>query len=83
VAGFNFVDKFNRLSLGRDDIKPPSRDHQASGNSKNAICNGIAMVMIIEEPRVHIAFTQDSLYGWKVHRQTTILNNCAVLSESC
>jgi len=40
-------------------------------------------VMIIEEPRVHIAFTQDSLYGWKVHRQTTILNNCAVLSESC
>jgi hypothetical protein len=38
-------------------------------------------MMVVKQPAVDIALAQGGLNGGKVHGQTSILNNCSVLSE--
>src|SRR5207248_2594215 len=68
--------------IGRDQVEPASRDHLTAGQSEHSVCDRITMMMIIKKPGIDISFSERSLYGRKIHGQTTILNNRMVLSES-
>ena len=79
---FNLVYQFNRFALRRDQVEPAPRHHQARRQPEHAIRNRIAMMMVVEQPRVDIAFAQRRLYGGQVHGQTSIVNKRKDLSES-
>ena len=81
VSGLNLVHQFDRFAFGRNQIKPAPRHHQAGRHSKHAIGNGIAMVMVAEQPGVNVAFAQRRLDGSKVHGQTSIVNKSKDLGE--
>ena len=82
MAGFNLVNQFHRLALRRNQIEPAPRDHQSRGQAEHAVGDGIAMMVIVEKPRVDVAFAQRRLDGGKVHGQTSIVNNGKDLGES-
>ena len=82
MPGFNFVYQLDRLALRRDQVEPAPRHHQTRRQSEHAIRNRIAMMMVVEQPRVDIAFAQRRLYGGQVHGQTSIVNKRKDLSES-
>ncbi len=75
MSRFNLVNKFGRLAISRDQIEPTARHHEAGGQSENAVCDGIAMVMVVEEPGVDVALTQGLLDGFEVHGQRAILHD--------
>src|SRR5258706_10847761 len=75
MTRFNLVNKFGRLAISRDQIEPTARHHEAGGQSENAVCDGIAMVMVVEEPGVDVALTQGLLDGFEVHGQRAILHD--------
>src|ERR1700730_12871459 len=83
MARLNLVHKFGWLTLSRDEIEPPPCDHQIRRQPQHPISNGIAVMVIVEKPCVDIPLAQGSLYGGKIHGQTTILTTSAALSESC
>ncbi len=58
MSSFNPVDKFYRIALSRNQIKPAARDHQALGQAQNFIGNRIAMMMVVKQPAVKIALLQ-------------------------
>ena len=64
---FNLVYQFNRFALRRDQVEPAPRHHQARRQPEHAIRNRIAMMMIVEQPRVDIAFAQGGLNGREIH----------------
>src|SRR5277367_1319229 len=82
MARLNLVYEFGGFALCRDQVKPSPRDHQIRGQSQNPVSNGVAVMVIIEEPCVDIPLAQRSLYGRKVHGQTTILTTSGGLGES-
>ena len=82
MSGFDSVNQFEGFALGRDQIEPAPCNHLARGQPKHPVRNGIAMVMIVEEPGVDIPLAERGLYGRKIHGQTSILNNSGILSES-
>src|SRR5437764_9121991 len=81
MSGLDSVDQLDRLSACGDQVEPSPRNHQAIRQSKDAIGDGIAVMMIVKQPAVDIALAQGGLNGGKVHGQISILNNCSVLSE--
>src|SRR5437867_8229024 len=81
MSGLDSVDQLDRLSACGDQVEPSPRNHQAIRQSKDAISDGIPMMMVVKQPAVDIALAQGGLNGGKVHEQTSILNNCSVLSE--
>src|SRR5438034_7092451 len=81
MSGLDSVDQLDRLSACGDQVEPSPRNHQAIRQSKDAIGDGIAVMMIVKQPAVDIALAQGGLNSGKVHEQTSILNNCSVLSE--
>ena len=82
VAGFDLVNQFCRLATGRNQVEPTPSDHQIRGQAEHAVSNRIAMMVIVKEPGVDIAFAERCLYGGKIHGQITILNKARVLGES-
>ncbi len=68
MAGFDLVDQFHGFALRRNQIKPAPRDHQTRGQSEYAIGNGIAMMVVVKQPCIKIAFTQSRLDALQVHR---------------
>src|SRR5580658_402626 len=75
VSGFDLVDEFYRFAFGGNQVKPAPGHHQARGQAEHAVGNGIAMMVVVEQPRVNIAFAQGRLDGGEVHGQTSIVNN--------
>ena len=82
MAGFDFVDQLYRFALRRNQVKPAARDHQPCWQTEHAIGDGIAMMVVVEQPRVDVAFAQRRLNGSEVHGQTSIVNNGRDLGES-
>ncbi len=82
VAGFDFVDQFYRFTLRGNQIEPAPRDHETCGQAKHSVGDGIAMMVVVEQPRVDVAFAQRRLDGSQVHGQTPIVNNGKDLGES-
>ena len=82
VSGFDLVDELHRFAFGGNQVKPAPRHHEASGQPEHAIGDGIAMMMVVEKPRVNVAFAQRRLDGGEVHGQTSIVNKRKDLGES-
>ncbi len=82
VSGFNLVDQFDRLAFGGNQVEPAPGHHQARGQTEHAVGDGIAMVVVVEKPRVNVAFAQRRLDGSEVHGQTPIVNKSKDLGES-
>src|SRR6266581_2193470 len=82
VSSFNLVDEFYRFTLGRDQVKPAPRHHQACRQTQHAVSDRIAMMMVVEQPRVNVAFAQRRLDSSEVHGQTSIVNKRKDLGES-
>src|SRR5438094_2681698 len=81
MSGLDSVDQLDRLTACGDQVEPSPRNHQAIRQSKDAISDGMPMMMVVKQPAVDIALAQGGLNGGKVHGQISILNNCSVLSE--
>src|SRR5277367_2850384 len=79
---FNLVHQFDRFPMRRDHVIPTPCDHQIGRQTQHPVGNGIAMMVIVEKPRVNIAFAQRRLNGGQVHGRTSIVNNGLDLSES-
>src|ERR1700687_3627313 len=82
VTGLNLVHEFYRLAFRWNQIKPAPRHHQARRQTQHAVSDGIAMMVVVEEPRVNVAFAQRRLDRSQVHRETSIVNKRKDLGES-
>ena len=67
MTGLDFVYQLGGLALCRDQVEPAARHHQRTRKPENPIGNRVAMVVIVEEPSVDIAFAQGRLNGWEIH----------------
>src|SRR5439155_13723998 len=81
MASLDLVDQLGRITARGDQIEPSPCNHQGIRQSKDAISDGIPVMMVVKQPAVDIALAQGGLNGGKVHGQISILNNCSVLSE--
>ena len=61
MVRLNLVHQFLRLALGWNHVEPAARHHQVGGKAKDPVRNGIAMVMIVEQPRIDVALTESGL----------------------
>lgn len=59
--GFNLVSQSARLAVGGDEIEPAARDHGAGGEFEHAVGDGIAIMMVEEEPAVQGLLAQRGL----------------------
>src|ERR1700686_1788531 len=81
-SDFNLLHQFEWLAVGRNQVEPAPRHHQALRQPQHAVGNRIAMMMVVEQPRVNVAFGQHGLNSSEVHRQTSIVNKRMDLGES-
>src|SRR5579872_2959764 len=75
LASINFVDQFDRVAFRRNQIEPAPGHHHACGQTQHAICDGIAVMVVVEEPSVDIALAKGGLNRREVHGQNSIVNN--------
>src|SRR5947208_14298979 len=81
MSGLDSVDQLDRLSACGDQVEPSPRNHQAIRQSKDAIGDGIAVMMIVKQPAVDSALAHVGLNDGKDHRQICILYNRIALSK--
>src|SRR5581483_7900532 len=88
MVRFDAVGQLGRLALRRHHVVPAPRHHGRGGKTEHAIGDGIAMVVVIKQPRVHVPLAQRSLNFREIHRQMTIVNcgrdlrDCGAVSNS-
>ena len=61
------VHQLYRFAVGGNDVKPAARDHHFLGQTEYVIGNGIAVMMIVEEPAIVVAVAQRSLNFGEIH----------------
>src|SRR5437879_9995365 len=83
MSGFNLMYEFHRIALRRNQVKPAARNHQFRGQSQHAVGDGIAMMVVIEEPGVGVALAQRGLNGGEIHGQTSIVNKGEEFRRIC
>jgi len=57
----NAVDEFDRVTLGRNEVEPAASDHQGRWQSENALGDGVAVVMVVEQPSVYTVVPEQLL----------------------
>ena len=57
----NAVDEFDRVTFGRNEVEPAASDHEGRWQSENAIGDGVAVVMVVEQPSVYIVVPEHLL----------------------
>ncbi len=67
MSGFNLVNQFGGFAYGGKQVVPPARHEQRIGKAKHSIRDGVASVMVVEQPRVNILFAKSSLDCLKIH----------------
>ncbi len=67
MVALDAVHQLHRVALRRNQVEPAPRDHHGLGKTQDVIGNGIAMMMIVEQPRLLPAIAQSSLNFGKVH----------------
>ena len=55
VSRLDLVDQFHGIAFGGDQVVPAPRDHEPIRQPENAVRDRVAMVMIVEKPRVNVA----------------------------
>ncbi len=73
MPSLDFVDQLLRFAFGWNEIKPAAGDHELLRQSQHPVGDGIAMVMIAEEPGVEVAFAKGSLDGGKFHKSNLMM----------
>ncbi len=66
-SALDAVYEFARLAIGGNDVVPATRDVSIFRQTKDARCQRIAIVMIVEEPGVHARVTQCGLDPIEIH----------------
>src|ERR1035438_1063675 len=82
MSGFDLVHQLYWFAFSGNQVKPAPGHHQARRQAQHTVGDGIAMMMIVEKPRVHVAFAQRRLNGSQIHGQTLIVNKSQGLGES-
>ena len=67
MMALDAVYQLHRLALSGNQVKPAARDHHARRKAEHAISDGIAMMMIVEEPAFVAAVAERSLNFRKIH----------------
>ena len=73
MAGLDAVHQLARLALGGHNVIPAPCDHQVLGKSEHAIGNGVAVVVVVKQPRIDFLLVQGGLNGGEVHGQKSIV----------
>ena len=58
-----------RLAMRGDEIEPAPGDVQRIAETKDAIGQRIAMMVIVEQPAIEVGFPQRGLNRFKIHRK--------------
>src|ERR1700691_4641534 len=82
MSGFDLVYQLYWFAFSGNQVKPAPGHHQARRQAQHTVGDGIAMMMIVEKPRVHVAFAQRKLNGSQIHGQSLIVNKSQGLGES-
>ena len=67
AALLDAVDEFERLAIGRDEVIPAARDVRLGIEAKDACGDGIAVMVVVEEPAVERGFAEGCLDGVEIH----------------
>ena len=61
LAGFDAVDELAGLAFGGDEVEPAAGDEAVLVEAEDAVGDGIAMVVVVEEPAVEVLLAQGRL----------------------
>jgi hypothetical protein len=67
APGLNAMHQFLRFALGGNQVEPAARDEQCFRQAQHAIGNRIAMMMVVEQPCIHVAGLQRGLDFLQFH----------------
>ena len=68
LAGLDAMDQLARLAFCGDDVVPAAADEAVVGQAEDAGGNGVAVMMIVEEPGFDAGLAQSGLNRVEVHR---------------
>ncbi len=61
LAGLDAVDELAWFADGGDEVEPAARDEAVLVEAEDAVGDGIAVVVVVEEPAVEVVFAQGGL----------------------
>ena len=64
---FDAMHQLARLACGGNEVVPAACDVQLSAQPEDAVGDGVAVVVIVEEPAVELGVAQSGLNGFEVH----------------
>ncbi len=67
-AGLDAMDELFGLAGGGDEVVPAAGDEGGLVEAQDAVGEGVAVVMVVEEPAVKFIFAECGLDGFEVHR---------------
>ena len=67
MMALDAVHQLYRFALGGNDVKPAAGDHHVGRQAEDAIGDGIAVMVIVEEPAFVVAVAQRSLNFGEIH----------------
>ncbi len=67
LAGLDAVDEFFGLAGGGDEVVPAAGDVGVRVEAEDAVGEGVAVVVVVEEPAVEFIFAEGGLDGGEVH----------------
>ncbi len=62
------MDELARFALCGDEVVPAARDVRLGVEAEDALADGVAVVMIVEEPAIEPGFAQRGLNRIEIHK---------------
>ncbi len=78
AAGLDAVDELFGLADGGDEVEPAAGDVQVVAEAEDAIADGIAIVMVVEQPAVYLGVAQCRLNLQNFHFAILIGSGCGM-----
>ncbi len=67
ATGFDAMDELAGFAGGGDEVVPAAGDVGVGVEAEDAVGDGVAVVMVVEEPAVEVGVAQSGLDGFEVH----------------
>jgi hypothetical protein len=67
ATSLDAVDEFLRIAVGGDEVEPAAGNVHAGVEAKDRVGEGVAVVVVVEEPGVEVGVTQGGLDGGEIH----------------
>ena len=67
LAGLDAVDELAGLAVGGDEVEPAAGDEGVLVEAEDAVGDGVAVVVVVEEPAVEVLFAERRLNRVEVH----------------